>query len=333
MSVWARTVFAIAAVAAPCCARQPIQPVSSLAALRAGEEFLKQHNFQAAAIEFAAAAKGDRDPAWTVVWSHVGLGRAFDASGQRERAVAEYHLALDTKDNTFGALGFANMYLWKAPAPDDASPSPTNPDSVAGPTVLTRVEPEYSAEGLLARLEGNVTVGVSLDRDGKITGLHVLESLGLGLDEAALAAVRRWTFVPAMLRGQPESVVTPVRVQFRLPSRVPGWHVTKIQFANPDGADRPVLTYASGLAPGKMSPELADEAAIDAAMSRNPNATVSMEIDALGNPGKIHVDAASLPEWGDDAISAISQWKFSPSLQSGTAIAVPCVIELVRFPQ
>ncbi len=163
MSLWAYTAFALAAVAVPNCAQQAaVQPVSSLAHLRAGESLLKERNFQAAAIEFGEAAKGDRDPAWTLVWSHIDLGRTFDATGQRERAVTEYHLALDTRDNTFGALGAANMYLWKAPAADDAPPSSSDPDSITGPTVLTRVEPEYSAEGLLARLEGTVLVAVSL---------------------------------------------------------------------------------------------------------------------------------------------------------------------------
>jgi len=77
-----------------------------------------------------------------------------------------------------------------------------------------------------------------------------------------------------------------------------------------------------------MSQELAEEASIDAAMSRVPNATVSMEIDTLGNPDRIRIDAASLPEWGDDAIGAIGQWRFSPSLQSGTAVAVRALSNL-----
>ncbi len=165
----------------------------------------------------------------------------------------------------------------------------------------------------------------------------MLEPLGLGLDEAAFNAVRRWTFAPATLRGQPVPVVEPVKVQFRLPSRLPGWHVTKIQFAKPDAAIGPVLIRAGGFTPtgfaSKMSAELAEEAAIDAAMSRLPNATVSMEIDDVGNPQKIRIDAASLPIWGDDAIGAIGRWRFSPSLQGGTAIAVPCVIELAWHPQ
>jgi TonB family protein len=330
MSHWARSIFALAAIVGPCCAQTKI-PNSSVDHLRAGEALFGDGNFQAAASEFDEATKGDHDPSWTVVWSHIGLGRTFDATGQHDRAVKEYQLALETKDNSFGALGLANMYLSRESSLVDARPAPTRPE-IASPTVLTRVEPEYSPEALLARLEGTVVVGVSLDRDGTVSDLSVLESLGLGLDEAALAAVRRWTFVPPLLRGQPESVVTPVRVEFRLPSRVPGWHVTKIQFAKPDEAERPVLMRGGGIAPGKMSPELAEEAAIDAAMSRNPNATVSMEIDSLGNPEKIRVDKASLPEWGEDAIGAIGQWRFSPSLRSGTAVAVPCVIELAWYP-
>jgi len=124
MPLRARTVFSLAAVAAFGFAQSAD---SSLAHLRAGEALLKYSNFQAAAIEFAQAAKGDHQPAWTLVWSHIELGRALDATGQRERAVKEYQLALETKDNTFGALGFANEYLWRAASFDDVPPLPGDP--------------------------------------------------------------------------------------------------------------------------------------------------------------------------------------------------------------
>ena len=67
---------------------------SSLAAYRIGEIFLEQRNYQSAANSFRDALRGDGDPKWTDVWSHVELGRIFDLTGQRERAVNEYRLAV-----------------------------------------------------------------------------------------------------------------------------------------------------------------------------------------------------------------------------------------------
>jgi hypothetical protein len=42
---------------------------------------------------FRKALRGDRDPEWTVVWSHINLGKIFDVAGQRERALNEYRMA------------------------------------------------------------------------------------------------------------------------------------------------------------------------------------------------------------------------------------------------
>ena len=48
---------------------------------------------------------------WTEVWSHIQLGKIFDITGQRERALSEYRQALQTNDNTQGALDEARGYL------------------------------------------------------------------------------------------------------------------------------------------------------------------------------------------------------------------------------
>jgi aminopeptidase N len=86
---------------------------SSLAHYRIGDLFFKQNNFQSAANEFRAAINGDVDPKWTEVWSHVNLGKIFDVTGQRDRAVNEYKQAIRTHDNTFGAQEEAAKYSAK----------------------------------------------------------------------------------------------------------------------------------------------------------------------------------------------------------------------------
>ncbi len=86
---------------------------SSLAHYRIGELFFKQNNFQSAANEFRAAINGDLDPKWTEVWSHVNLGKIFDVTGQRDRAVNEYKQAIRTHDNTAGAQEEAARYSTK----------------------------------------------------------------------------------------------------------------------------------------------------------------------------------------------------------------------------
>jgi tetratricopeptide (TPR) repeat protein len=84
---------------------------SSLANYRIAEVFFLQQNWQAAANSFREALNGDLEPKWTEVWAHINLGKIFDVTGQRERAVNEYNLAIRTKDNTQGAQEEAAKFL------------------------------------------------------------------------------------------------------------------------------------------------------------------------------------------------------------------------------
>jgi len=87
---------------------------SSLAHYRLGEVFFKLRNYNAAMEEFRRALDGDLDPKWIEVWTHLELGKIFDVTGQRDRALNEYQRALQTNDNTQGALDEANRYVQKA---------------------------------------------------------------------------------------------------------------------------------------------------------------------------------------------------------------------------
>ncbi|MGH9558759.1 MAG: M1 family aminopeptidase [Bryobacteraceae bacterium] len=84
---------------------------SSLAHYRVAEIFFLQQNWQPAANEFREALNGDLTPKWTEVWAHINLGKIFDISDQRDRAVNEYRLAIRTKDDTQGALEQAQKYM------------------------------------------------------------------------------------------------------------------------------------------------------------------------------------------------------------------------------
>ncbi|MFZ3212700.1 MAG: M1 family aminopeptidase [Terriglobales bacterium] len=84
---------------------------SSLAAYRVAEVFFLQHNYQAAADYYRRAMNGDGEPKWTEVWSYLQLGKIFDITDQRDRAVNMYRQALQTHDDTQGALEEARKYL------------------------------------------------------------------------------------------------------------------------------------------------------------------------------------------------------------------------------
>lgn len=99
-----------------------INPQSSLASYRIAEVFFTQRNMQAAVDAYRDALNGDGIPGWTQVWSHIQIGKIFDMTGQRQRAVEQYREALQTNDNTSGALNAARHYIqvpYKAPANAD----------------------------------------------------------------------------------------------------------------------------------------------------------------------------------------------------------------------
>src|SRR3984957_1357949 len=83
---------------------------SSLAHFRIGQVHFLEGNWSPAANEFRESLNGDLGPKWTEVWSHIYLGKIFDVSDQRDRALNEYRQAARTKDNTQGALDEAAKY-------------------------------------------------------------------------------------------------------------------------------------------------------------------------------------------------------------------------------
>jgi aminopeptidase N len=87
---------------------------SSLAHYRIAEIFFLQRNYQSSANSYRASINGNGEPRWTEVWSHIQLGKIFDVTGQRERAINEYRQAIQTNDDTFAALEEARKYLAKA---------------------------------------------------------------------------------------------------------------------------------------------------------------------------------------------------------------------------
>ena len=87
---------------------------------------------------------------------------------------------------------------------------------VSSPFLLSKVEPEYSEEARKAKYQGIVTLYVEVDTNGRAQNIRVLHSLGLGLDEKAIEAVKQWKFRPGMKNGKPVTVAAQIEVSFRL---------------------------------------------------------------------------------------------------------------------
>ena len=96
----------------------------------------------------------------------------------------------------------------------------SNPVRVAGitqqPKLLHADEPEYSEAARKARYQGTVILAIDVDTSGRATNIRVTHGLGLGLDEKAIDAVKKWVFRPAMAAGRPVIAPAQVEVTFHL---------------------------------------------------------------------------------------------------------------------
>lgn len=75
--------------------------------------------------------------------------------------------------------------------------------------------PTYTDEARTAGISGKVRVQLTIDEAGKVTDAKVLEGLGHGLDEAAVAALQGATFLPATRCGKPVVATFVVGVTFK----------------------------------------------------------------------------------------------------------------------
>lgn len=131
-------------------------------------------------------------------------------------------IKITCKADSIGKLDYRSGYYanraW-GPAARPIEPGAQAPEVDPGfkpPVLISKVEPAYSEEARKAKYQGTVLLSVVIDASGKVSEIRVVRSLGLGLDEKAVEAVRKWRFKPGSKDGQPVDVPVQVQVSFRL---------------------------------------------------------------------------------------------------------------------
>ncbi len=89
-------------------------------------------------------------------------------------------------------------------------------NGVTPPDLIFKVEPDYSEAARKAKLQGDITLSLIVEPDGRPSNIRVTRGLGSGLDEEAVAALMQWRFLPGMKDGQAVRVMAQVNVKFRL---------------------------------------------------------------------------------------------------------------------
>jgi periplasmic protein TonB len=112
-----------------------------------------------------------------------------------------------------GTLTVVSVFAYPAP---QASPQTVRVGGDIKPPVKTKnTLPTYPPVAKATHIEGVVMLDVTIGTDGKVKDVKVLRSVK-GLDDAAVAAVRRWEYKPTTVNGQPVQVIVTVPMVFTL---------------------------------------------------------------------------------------------------------------------
>jgi protein TonB len=120
----------------------------------------------------------------------------------------------DPNSNVIGSLTLAPPSVVE-PRPADDEPIVVG-GAVKKPEILVKTQPRYTELARRAGIEGVVVLKAVIDERGYVTDLQVLKDLPMGLDKAAVDAVRTWRFKPATLHDRPVKVYYNLTVNFTI---------------------------------------------------------------------------------------------------------------------
>jgi TonB family protein len=87
---------------------------------------------------------------------------------------------------------------------------------VTPPSVVAKIDPEYTEEARFAKYSGTVVLTVEINPQGLAQNIRIVKALGLGLDERAIVAIGKWRFKPGTKDGEPVTVMANIEVNFKL---------------------------------------------------------------------------------------------------------------------
>jgi TonB family protein len=150
----------------------------------------KAENYYRYALAIREKLLGDADERTTETREH--FARLLYSMQRTEEAEKLASKARATREQ---------QLLASAPERPSSPPCGAEPGSRL-PELIERTEPAYTEEARIARHQGSVLIEVEIDADGKVNNPRVVQILGLGLDDQALAAVRNWKFRPGRSGGK-----------------------------------------------------------------------------------------------------------------------------------
>ncbi len=88
------------------------------------------------------------------------------------------------------------------------------------PSLVSSPDPKYPEDARKANYgDAQVVLWLVITEEGKPSKIRVQKAAGHGFDEEAIAAVKQWTFSPAVYQGRPVPVMVNIEVNFKLYNR------------------------------------------------------------------------------------------------------------------
>jgi TonB family protein len=175
-----------------------------------------------AVAELREALRLEPDEAY---W-HSRLAKLLNAEGNAEEAAKECTQASGLSPDDSGLAAGCGLRTGGQAEKNDAADQKGTPEvgaavlsvggDVSAPVPTYRPNPTYTDKARLVRHQGMIVLWIVIDSEGDVERASVERSLGLGLDQSALHAVRTWKFKPADRNGKPVPVRIPVEVSFRM---------------------------------------------------------------------------------------------------------------------
>jgi protein TonB len=193
------------------------------------ESAIGQNNFDEAQREIGLLAKADpSNYTLTILRSKLDAAKKQQQREADQKAKAAAELAAKQAAAAKAAAEAAKapppvqqpVAQQAQPAPVQEAPKPTPPPQPVGETraaqVVTPAAPEYPMEAARNQTSGYATVEFTVNPDGSVSNAHVIASQPRRVfDRAAIDAVSRSKFKPALKNGQPVSATLQRRIDFK----------------------------------------------------------------------------------------------------------------------
>ena len=189
--------------------------------------------------------------------------------------------------------------------------------NITPPEVLYYTDPFYTRAAREKKIEGLVTIEGAFDVKGCMKVVRVVKTIGFGLDENALDALRSWRFSPAKRNGEFVDAIAEIDIDFSL-ATAPRAEYDDIQNTSTPGISAPAVIK-------RIEPQYTAEAR----QARAAGTVILQVVIQTNGTADILKVVKPLPSGlTESALEAIRQWRFRPAVRQGKEIPIAINIEV-----